>query len=79
MPERIKKLADSILTNPEKVSVNKVSSTVDLISQYVYHVSSSNRRKLLQFLVKDKKYKSIIVFVRTKDETEYILEYVKIA
>jgi len=79
MPERIKKLASSVLNNPEKVSVNKVSSTVDLISQYVYHVSSSNRRKLLQFLVKDKNYKSIIVFVRTKDETEYILEYVKSA
>lgn len=79
MPERIKKLASFVLNNPERVSVDKVSSTVDTINQYVYHVSSSNRRKLLQFLVKDKSYKSIIVFVRTKDETEYILEYIKSA
>ncbi len=79
MPQRIKVLSKEILTNPEFISVWKVSSTTENIDQYVYKVSSSNRRKLLQYLVKQKEYKSIIVFVRTKDETEFILEYVKTA
>jgi ATP-dependent RNA helicase RhlE len=79
MPERIKILSNEILRNPEFISVHKVASTTDNIKQYVYNISNSNRRKLLQYLVKQKKYKSIIVFVKTKDETEYVLEYVKLA
>ncbi len=79
MPQRIKVLSEEILNNPEFISVWEVSSTTENIDQYVYKVSSSNRRKLLQYLVKQKEYKSIIVFVRTKDETEFILEYIKTA
>lgn len=36
MPSEIEKLADSMLTNPEKIEVTPVSSTVDTIRQSVY-------------------------------------------
>jgi ATP-dependent RNA helicase RhlE len=67
------------LKEPVQITAHKVSSTTDNIEQRVYNIASSNRRKLLQYLVKDKQYKSIIIFVRTKDEVEFIEEYVKTA
>ena len=79
MPKKIKDLAFEILSSPDEISINTKSLTVEKINQTVYHVASSNRRKLLQYIVKNKEYKSIIVFVKTKDETEFILEYVKAA
>lgn len=79
MPKKIIDLAWELLKDPEHITAHDVSTTVDNIDEKVFHVSSSNRRKLLQYLVKDKQYKSIIIFVKTKDEVEFIEEYVKIA
>ena len=79
MPKSIRELAKSILHCPEEITVHAVSSAVDTITQQVYHVPTSHRRKLLQYLVKQKQFPSIIVFVKTKDDTEYVLEYVQAA
>lgn len=79
MPKTIKELAWTLLKNPEEVTVHAVNSTVDNITQHVYHLKSSHRRQLLQYLVKNKDFDSIIVFVKTKDDTEYVLEYIKSA
>ena len=79
MPVAIKELASSLLHCPEVVSVHKVASTTSTIKQQVYHVKSSHRRQLLQYLVKKAEYESILVFVKTKDDTEYIMEYVQSA
>lgn len=79
MPKSIRELANSILHCPEEITVHAVNSTVDKIEQQVYHIKSSHRRQLLQQLVKKKEFKSMIVFVKTKDDTEYVLEYVKSA
>ena len=66
MPFDISKLADSILSNPEKVSVTPPSSTVDTISQHVYHVEKSNKKNLLIHLLSDTSIKSALIFTRTK-------------
>lgn len=79
MPKPIRELANSILYCPEEITVHTVNSTVDKIKQKVYHIKLSHRRQLLQQLVKRKEFRSIIVFVKTKDDTEYVLEYVKSA
>ena len=79
MPKKIVELAWELLKEPVQITAHKISSTTDNIEQKVYNIASSNRRKLLQYLVKDKQYKSIIIFVRTKDEVEFIEEYVKTA
>jgi superfamily II DNA/RNA helicase len=67
------------LREPEEITVHKEAVSTENIEQFVYNIASSNRRKLLQYLVKQKEYKSIIIFVKTKDETEFILEYIKLA
>ena len=77
MPKPIQELANSLLHNPEKITIKSKKPTLEAIKQQVYHVKSSHRRQLLQMLVKRKEYKSIIVFVKKKDDVAYITEYVK--
>ncbi len=66
MPGEIEKLANSLLTDPVKVSVTPVSSTVDTISQSVYFVEKKDKRELLINILKDKTIESLLVFTRTK-------------
>lgn len=66
MPKEVMKLVNSILKNPVKVEVQPVSSTVEIISQGVYHVPKKNKKSLLIHLLKDESIKSVIVFSRTK-------------
>ena len=66
MPPEIEKLANSILTSPEKVEVTPVSSTVDTIQQSVYFVEKNEKKDLLLYLLKDKSIESVLIFTRTK-------------
>ena len=69
MPKAIRELANSILKDPEHVTVHTVSSTTDNIKQKVYPVSRNYKRQLLQQLIKRKDLDSVLVFVNTKDES----------
>jgi ATP-dependent RNA helicase RhlE len=77
MPKEIRALASTLLHCEEEITVHKVASTTTNINQQVFHVKASHRRQLLQYLVKKSEFDSILVFVRTKDDTEYVLDYVK--
>lgn len=62
----IMKLANTLLKEPVKVSVDPVSSTSELIKQSVYYVSGENKRALLKYILKDGKIEHALVFTRTK-------------
>ncbi|HDK7138540.1 TPA: DEAD/DEAH box helicase [Clostridium botulinum] len=66
MPSEITKLVDSIVKDPIRVEVTPVSSTVDTITQEVYHVRKKQKRSLLKHLLKDKSIESALVFSTTK-------------
>lgn len=66
MPKEIVSLANSILTHPEHVEVNPVSSTAETIQQQLYFVEKENKPKLLLSLLADPKLKTVLVFTRTK-------------
>lgn len=66
MPAEIERLTNTILTNPVKVAVTPVSSTVDSIKQSVCFVNKSNKTQLLIHLLKNKEMISVLVFSRTK-------------
>lgn len=66
MPPEIEKLANSILTHPQKVEVTPVSSTVDIIDQSVYFVEKGEKKDLLLYLLKDQTLESVLIFTRTK-------------
>ena len=72
MPPEIVKLASTILFNPKKVSVTPVSSTVDIIKQFVYFVDKGNKNALLIDVLKDQDIKTALVFIRTKHSADKV-------
>lgn len=74
MPAEIQALADSILHNPEKVEVAPVSSTADTINQSVFFVEKSDKKALLQFILKDKSISTLLVFTRTKHGADKVVK-----
>jgi ATP-dependent RNA helicase RhlE len=66
MPPEIMQLADTILTNPQKVAVTPPSTTVEAIRQELYYVEKSDKRALLAHLLNEHKIPSALVFTRTK-------------
>jgi len=74
MPKEIIKLSDSILQNPQKVSVTPISSTVDIIKQSVFFVDKVNKNALLLNILKDTKIKNALVFTNTKHGANNIVK-----
>ena len=74
MPMEITKLVDSLLTDPVKVAVTPISSTVDIIDQAVYFVEKKDKKLLLAHLLKDKSIASALVFSRTKHGADKIIK-----
>lgn len=66
MPQEVQHLVDSILKNPAKVEVTPPSSTGVNIDQSVYFVEKSNKRALLQHVIRDRDIANVLVFTRTK-------------
>jgi len=66
MPPAIVKLASTILYKPSEVTVAPVSSTVDIIEQFVYYTDKGKKNALLVDILKDKNIKTALVFTRTK-------------
>jgi ATP-dependent RNA helicase RhlE len=74
MPPEIVKLASSILNNPSRVSVTPVSSTADIIQQFVYFIDRGNKNSLLVDILEDKKIKTVLVFTRTKHGADKVVK-----
>lgn len=81
MPESIRVLAGSILTNPEEVEVAPISSTAETIQQELYFVDAENKKDLLVHVLQDKAIATALVFTRTKhgaNKVQRILEKARI-
>ncbi|MDN3549617.1 DEAD/DEAH box helicase [Mucilaginibacter aquaedulcis] len=74
MPKEIQHLADTILTNPEKIEVTPVSSTADTIQQSLYYVDKNDKKSLLIHILKDKNIKTVLVFTRTKHGADKVVK-----
>ena len=74
MPPDIQKLADSILVNPEQVSVTPVSSTAETIDQELYFVEKNNKRLLLKNVLTNDDIRSALVFTRTKHGADKVVK-----
>ena len=74
MPLEIVKLANSILTNPQKVEVTPVSSTADTIKQALFFVDRVNKNALLLHILENPEIKSVLVFTRTKHGADKIVK-----
>ena len=74
MPNEIQSLANSILTNPEKVEVTPVSSTAETITQSLYYVEKQNKASLLKFILADHSIETALVFTRTKHGADKVVK-----
>ena len=74
MPPEIQALSNVLLTNPSKVEVTPVSSTVDTIDQHLYYVDKKNKPELLLYLLKNNKMPSVLVFTRTKHGADKLVK-----
>ncbi len=75
MPQEIKKLSDSILSDPVRIEVTPESSTVKAIQQSVYFVSKPHKKNLLIHILKNKSVKSALVFTRTKHGANSVTKF----
>ena len=66
MPSEIARLADSILTDPIKVAVAPVASTVEQVEQRVMFVERADKRPLLGQVLQDPAVDRALIFTRTK-------------
>ena len=74
MPHEIQKLANTILSNPEKVEVTPVSSTAETVQQSIYFVEKKDKTSLLLHLLKNKLINTALVFTRTKHGADKVAQ-----
>src|SRR5579862_6461552 len=66
MPHDIQVLAKDILSNPVRIEVTPPATTVEKITQSLYHVDRHGKIPLLRKLLQDPVLKRTLVFTRTK-------------
>ena len=74
MPPDIQKLSSTMLVNPVKIEVTPPSTTVEMIQQSVMYVDKKDKKDLLRHVLKDKAFKRVIVFTRTKHGANKVVE-----
>ncbi|MFP5392731.1 MAG: DEAD/DEAH box helicase, partial [Gammaproteobacteria bacterium] len=62
----IKKLANSFLNDPVTIEVARSNATNDNVRQVVYKVSEESKRDVVEFLIRGRDLKQILVFSNTK-------------
>ena len=77
MPPEVEKLALDLLTDPENIKVDPVTSTVEAIDQCLYYVDKVNKKHLLAQLLSSPDVESALVFSRTKHGVDRIVRDLK--
>jgi ATP-dependent RNA helicase RhlE len=73
MPGEIEDLAKQMLTNPARVAVTPVASTVELIAQRVVHVAKADKPALLADTLRAETIDRVLVFTRTKHGADKVV------
>lgn len=75
VPDAIRKFSRSILKGPIFIEVAKQSTVAPNISQLVYFCLASHKYQLLKKIIKEEATGSILIFTRTKDGADAVVEY----
>lgn len=78
-PENVEKMAGEFLDHFEKVEVARSATTVQQVTQVVYHVPNYRTKlRLIQYLLQDEeKFNRVIIFVKTKVHAEEVFRVIK--
>lgn len=74
MPQEIAELSKKILRDPVRVEVTPQSSTVEAIDQVLYKIDKGNKKYLLQELLKNNAWDSVLVFTNTKHGADRVVK-----
>lgn len=77
MPDKIVKLSNTILHQPQKVSAHVISTTAETIQQYLYYTNKNLKKDLLLEILKDDEIEQALVFSRTKHGADKIVRNLK--
>ncbi|MBX2916394.1 MAG: DEAD/DEAH box helicase [Cyclobacteriaceae bacterium] len=69
MPPKIRALANKILNKPEEINI-AISKPAEGILQQAYVVFNEQKEKLIDSLLKDKTFNSVIIFASTKENVK---------
>jgi ATP-dependent RNA helicase RhlE len=75
MPVNIATLADQYLTDPVKVAVTPVATTVERVEQRVMFVATAQKSQLLAHLLRGPEIEHVLVFTRTKHGADKVVKY----
>jgi superfamily II DNA/RNA helicase len=64
--QEIKKLANSFLDQPVLIEVARSNATAEKVTQVVYKVEEEQKRDVVEFLIRQRELKQVIVFSNTK-------------
>ncbi len=77
MPDSIVRLADSMVDNPERISVTPPASTVEKIVQRIIYAERPEKREILQRILLEHADDSVLVFSRTKHGADRMARQLK--
>ena len=75
MPREVGQLAESFLSNPQRIEITPEIRTPDKIEQHVHFVPAAAKRALLTDLLGDPALARVIVFTRTKHGANKVCEH----
>ena len=73
MPKTIASLADEFLSDPAKVAVTPVATTVERVEQRVMFVPAAQKQALLATVLRDPAIERVLVFTRTKHGADKVV------
>jgi superfamily II DNA/RNA helicase len=73
----IKKLANSFLTSPTTIEVARSNATADKVTQVVYKVAEDQKRDVVEFLIRQRELKQVLVFSNTKIGASRLSRYLE--
>jgi len=69
MPPKIRALANRILKDPVEINI-AISKPAEGILQQAYMVHNEQKEKLIDYLLKDKQFNSVLIFASTKENVK---------
>ena len=79
MPDEIAKLAGELLTNPTRVEVTPVATTVERIAQRVEFMNPGEKNAALAEILRKPEFTRALVFTRTKHGADKVVRYLEAA
>ncbi len=73
MPPAIRSLAKKILTNPEQINI-AVSKPAEAIVQQAYLTYDNQKNRLIEHILKQQEWKSVLIFSSTKQKVKVLYE-----